>query len=59
MSWVLAYAGRYSFSFIKNLFDSGGYLGGIVSTILLIVIIIALIKVDWTRFIDPDLKTED
>ncbi len=59
MSWVLAYAGRYSFSFIKNLFDSGGYLGGVVSTILLIVIIVALIKVDWTRFIDPDLKNDD
>jgi len=59
MSWVLAYAGKYSFSFIKGLFESGGYLGGVVSTILLIIVIIAMIKVDWTRFIDPELKTED
>jgi uncharacterized membrane protein YdjX (TVP38/TMEM64 family) len=59
MSLMLAYAGRYSFSFIKNLFDSGGYIGGVVSTLLLIVIIVVMIKVDWTRFIDPELKTED
>jgi len=59
MSLLLAYAGRYSFSFIKSLFDSGGYIGGVVSTVLLILIIVAMIKVDWTRFIDPEIKCKD
>ena len=58
MSWILAYAGRYSFDFVKGLFDSGGYLGGVVSTLLLIVVIVAMIKIDWAKYVDPNLANK-
>lgn len=56
MSWILAYAGRYSFEFVKNVFDAGGILGGVASTLLLILIIIAMIKIDWAKYVDPSLS---
>jgi len=48
----VAYAGRYSYSFIKDVFASSGLLGGVASTVLLALIVVALLKVDWTKYID-------
>jgi len=48
----VAYAGKYSYSFIKNIFASSGWMGGIVSTVLLALTIYALLKVDWTKLVD-------
>ncbi len=58
MLTFVAYAGRYSYTFVKDIFESGGVLGGIASVALLVIILIAMMKIDWTRFIeDSDLKT--
>jgi membrane protein YqaA with SNARE-associated domain len=57
MLTFVAYAGRYSYTFVKDLFESGGVFGGIASVALLIVILVAMMRIDWTRFIDDsDLK---
>jgi membrane protein DedA with SNARE-associated domain len=53
MCTIVAYAGRFSYTFVKDLFESGGILGGIASVVLLAIIIIAMMKIDWTRFIEP------
>lgn len=53
MCTTIAYAGRLSFGFVKEIFESGGILGGVVSVILLAIIMFAMIKIDWTRFIKP------
>jgi membrane protein YqaA with SNARE-associated domain len=58
MLTFVAYAGRYSYTFVKDIFESGGVLGGIASVALLVIILVAMMKIDWTRFIDDsDLKT--
>lgn len=58
MLTFVAYAGRYSYTFVKDIFESGGVFGGVASVALLVVILVAMMKIDWTRFIDDsDLKT--
>ncbi len=58
MLTFVAYAGRYSYTFVKDIFESGGVLGGVASVALLVIILVAMMKIDWTRFIDDsDLKT--
>jgi membrane protein YqaA with SNARE-associated domain len=57
MLTFVAYAGRYSYSFVKDIFESGGIFGGVASVALLVIILVAMMKIDWTRFIDDsDLK---
>jgi membrane protein DedA with SNARE-associated domain len=53
MCTIVAYAGRFSYTFVKDLFESGGVLGGIASVALLAIILIAMMRIDWTRFIEP------
>ena len=54
----VAYAGRYSYVFVKDIFKSGGVLDGVVSMILLVIVIVVIMTIDWTRFIDDsDLKS--
>ena len=52
MCTAVAYAGRYSYSFIRDMFASSGFVGGLASTLLLALIVIALLKVDWAKYID-------
>lgn len=51
MCTTVAYAGRYSYSIIKDIFASSGWFGGFSSTILLIILIYLLLKVDWNKFL--------
>jgi len=53
MCTAVAYAGRYSYSFVRDIFASGGLLGGAASVVLLAVIVVALIRVDWAKYLDP------
>ena len=48
---TVAYAGRYSFAMVRDLFEVGGVWVGVVTVILLAVILVAMIRIDWTRFI--------
>jgi membrane protein YqaA with SNARE-associated domain len=58
MLTFVAYAGRYSYSFVKDIFKSGGVFGGFASVAILVIILVAMMKIDWARFIDDsDLKT--
>jgi uncharacterized membrane protein YdjX (TVP38/TMEM64 family) len=52
MCLFLAYAGAYSMSFFRDLYASGGEIGVAATAVLLVVIIIALLKFDWARFLD-------
>jgi membrane protein YqaA with SNARE-associated domain len=53
MCTIVAYAGRFSYTFVRDIFESGGIVGGIGSVVLLAIIMIAIIRIDWTRFIEP------
>ncbi len=56
MCTVIAYAGRYSYSFVMDIFASSGWLGGVLSTLLMIVVIYAMLKIDWTKFLDEEIE---
>ncbi|TRO51332.1 hypothetical protein E2P71_09255 [Candidatus Bathyarchaeota archaeon] len=58
MCTAVAYAGRYSYAIIKDIFASSGWVGGFASTALVIVVIYAMLKIDWTKYIDQSLKKE-
>ena len=49
MSFILAYSGRLSIGFIRDLLGGGGLIGAIVTVILLIVIMVAILKIDWEK----------
>ena len=51
MCVAIAYAGRFSFEVVRDVFESGGAWGGIISLVLLVLVIVAMIKVDWSRFL--------
>jgi len=51
MCVAVAYAGRFSFELVRDIFVSGGPLGGVVSIVLLVLLLVAMIKIDWTRFL--------
>ena len=51
MCTIVAYAGRFSYTFVRDIFESGGIIGGVASVALLAIILIAMMKIDWTRFI--------
>lgn len=54
MCTAVAYAGRYSYAVIRDIFASSGWLGGVLSTLLLVVIVVAMLKIDWTKFVEED-----
>lgn len=58
MCTVVAYAGRYSYSFIKDIFASSGWVGGIASTILLVIVIYVLLKVDWNKYLEERMENK-
>jgi len=58
MCTIVAYAGRFSYTFVRDLFESGGVLGGVASVAILALILVAMMRIDWTRFID-DSAPED
>ena len=51
MCTFVAYAGRYSYSIVAEIFSSSGIFGGVISIILLAIILYGMIKIDWTKFI--------
>jgi len=54
MCTAVAYAGKYSYDIIIDIFASSGWLGGVASTVLMVLVIYAMLKIDWTKFIDED-----
>jgi len=52
MCVAVAYAGRYSYAIIRDVFASSGVVGGLASTLLLAIIVYAMIKIDWAKYID-------
>ena len=49
MSFILALGGRLSIDFIRQLLGEGGWIGAIITTIFLIIIIVAILKIDWEK----------
>ena len=57
MTFILAYSGQQSIQIIQTLFGEGGLLGIVITTALLILIIVAIIKIDWEKFFEKYVDT--
>jgi len=48
----LAYAGAFSFSYLRDVFAVGGVVGWVASVVLLAVVIIVMLKIDWAKMLE-------
>ena len=58
MCFILAYSGRMSVEAIEVIFGEGGWLGVIVTSALLIIVIVAVIKIDWEKVFEKYVSAE-
>jgi membrane protein YqaA with SNARE-associated domain len=58
MTFILAYSGQQSIQLIRTLFGEAGLLGTVVTTVLLILIIVAMIKIDWEKLFEKYVRTK-
>jgi membrane protein YqaA with SNARE-associated domain len=58
MTFILAYSGQQSIQIIQTLFGEGGLLGIVITTALLILIIVAIIKIDWEKLFEKYVGTK-
>ena len=52
MCIFLAYAGAFSFSYMRDVFAAGGVVGGVASVVILAIIIIVMLKIDWAKMLE-------
>ena len=52
MTFILAYSGQQSIAIIEILFAGSGLLGTVITSVLLIIIIVAMIKIDWEKLFE-------
>ncbi len=52
MTFILAYSGQQSIELIMILFGGSGLLGTVITSALLIVIIVAMIRIDWEKLFE-------
>jgi hypothetical protein len=44
---------------VRDIFVSGGPLGGVASIVLLVLLLVAMIKIDWTRLLGKEKVEEE
>jgi len=52
MTFILAYSGQQSIELIEVIFGGSGLLGTVITVALLILIIVAMIKIDWEKLFE-------
>ena len=52
MTFILAYSGQQSIDLIINVFGESGWIGTVITVALLVVIIVAMIKIDWEKLFE-------
>jgi membrane protein YqaA with SNARE-associated domain len=58
MTFILAYSGQQSITIIETLFAGSGLLGIVITFALLIIIIVAMIKIDWEKLFEKHVGNE-
>jgi len=51
MCTAIAFGGKFSFRFVLMLFNESSLLGTVVGILILALVIVVLLKIDWTRFL--------
>ena len=52
MTFILAYSGQQSIELIQTVFGESGWIGTVITSALLILIIVAMIKIDWEKLFE-------
>lgn len=52
MTFILAYSGQQSIDLIVALFGGSGLIGTVITAVLLILIIVAMIRIDWEKLFE-------
>ena len=52
MTFILAYSGQQSIELIQTVFGESGWIGTVITSALLIVVIVAMIKIDWEKLFE-------
>jgi len=58
MTFILAYSGQKSITLIKTLFAGSGLLGTVITAALMIIIIVAMMKIDWEQIFEKHIDTK-
>jgi membrane protein YqaA with SNARE-associated domain len=58
MCLILAYSGRFSVEVIEVVFGEGGWLGVVITSAFLIIVIIAILKIDWEKVFEKYVGAE-
>ena len=58
MCFILAYSGYMSFGIIKVVFGEGGWLGVVITSAFLIIVIVAILKIDWEKIFEKYVGAE-
>jgi len=58
MTFILAYSGQQSIAIIETLFAGSGLLGTVITSAFLILIIVAMIKIDWEKLFERHVGNE-
>lgn len=59
MTFILAYSGQQSIDLILAVFGESGWLGTIITAALLIIIIVAMIKIDWEKLFEKHVANKE
>ena len=58
MCFILAYSGHLSVEVIKVVFGEGGWLGVVITSAFLIIVIVAILKIDWEKVFEKYVGAE-
>ncbi len=58
MCFILAYSGRWSIEVIEIVFGEGGLLGVVITTALLVIVIVAILRIDWEKVFEKYVGAE-
>lgn len=58
MLYILAYSGKMSYGFIRDIFRGGDWLGTVLTAVGLVVIIAAMLRIDWEKILEKRLEKQ-
>jgi len=58
MTFILAYSGQQSIELIKTVFGEAGWIGTVITAALLMVIIVAMTKIDWEKHFEKHVSVK-
>ena len=58
MCFILAYSGRFSVEVIEVVFGEGGWIGVVITSAFLIIVIMAILKIDWEKVFEKYVGAE-